>query len=230
MVRKAVREKGARAPRGSLTEKRIVAAALAVLARDGLEGVTMRGVAQEIGTAPMSLYRHLRGRDALIELLRRHVMAPAAAAAVRPATGTWRRRLRTLLHEARAHLRRHRGAVALFDSENFRQPAASAAVEHALECLTVAGLDATRAARTSAALWMYTVGAVLAEQSAAAAWPGEDVARARRARWVTATQATLRRDAPRVAAMVPRWSALSHDRVFAEGLELLLAGVEASVR
>src|SRR5262249_15414233 len=110
------------------------------------------------------------------------------------------------------------------------QPAASWAVEQALACLAAAGLDAEGAARTAAALWTYTLGAVLAEQSAAAAWPGEELVLARRARWSSDMQSVLGAVAPRVAAMLPRWLALSHDAVFATGLDLLVAGIAPARR
>jgi AcrR family transcriptional regulator len=223
MARKALPK--TRAKRNSLTEARLVAAALAVLERHGVEGLTMRGVARELGTGPMSLYRHVRDRAALIELVRRHVMAPPQAPSSSDA-GSWQEMLRALLHDARARLRRHRGAVGLFDSDNFEQPAASIAVERALECLELAGLGPARAARVAASLWMYTVGSVLAEQSSAAAWPSEELSPARRARWAEQMQSAT----PRIAAAVTRWTALDHDEVFEQGLDLFLAGIASEAR
>lgn len=51
-----------------------VAAAVAIAERDGLAAVTMRRLANELGTGAASAYRHLGSRDDLIELMIDHVL------------------------------------------------------------------------------------------------------------------------------------------------------------
>ncbi|MFR9774798.1 TetR/AcrR family transcriptional regulator [Micromonospora sp. MS34] len=58
-----------RAPRQALSQQAVVDAALAVISREGLGGLSMRRVAQELGTGPASLYAHVSGREELLELL-----------------------------------------------------------------------------------------------------------------------------------------------------------------
>jgi DNA-binding transcriptional regulator YhcF (GntR family) len=58
-----------RAPDRTLTTGRIVAVAMAVADADGLDAVSMRRLAAELGVSPMSLYRHLTGREELEHLL-----------------------------------------------------------------------------------------------------------------------------------------------------------------
>jgi AcrR family transcriptional regulator len=55
-----------RAPRGTLNSEVIVAAAIAVIDRDGLGQLTTRRLAQELGVRPMSLYTHFRDKDAIL--------------------------------------------------------------------------------------------------------------------------------------------------------------------
>ncbi len=62
-----------RSPDQELTTERIVATAMAVADAEGLEAVSMRRLAAELGVGPMSLYRHVAGRDALELLLVRAV-------------------------------------------------------------------------------------------------------------------------------------------------------------
>ena len=50
-------------------ERELVAAAEAVLVRDGPGGVTVRAVAAEAGIAPMGVYNRLGGKDGLVEAL-----------------------------------------------------------------------------------------------------------------------------------------------------------------
>ncbi|MFJ8578422.1 TetR/AcrR family transcriptional regulator C-terminal domain-containing protein [Micromonospora sp. NPDC093277] len=58
-----------RTPRQALSQQAVVDAALAVISREGLGGLSMRRVAQELGTGPASLYAHVSGREELLELL-----------------------------------------------------------------------------------------------------------------------------------------------------------------
>ncbi|MGH8200534.1 MAG: TetR/AcrR family transcriptional regulator [Steroidobacteraceae bacterium] len=52
-----------------MTKDRILAAAGAVLERDGIEGLTIRKVAQRALLSPMALYRHFADKDALLNAL-----------------------------------------------------------------------------------------------------------------------------------------------------------------
>lgn len=49
-----------------LTRDRIVAAAIRVADAEGLAHLSMRRIATELGAAPMSLYRHVNGKDELL--------------------------------------------------------------------------------------------------------------------------------------------------------------------
>jgi AcrR family transcriptional regulator len=55
--------------REPLTRDDIVAAALQVTERGGVEAVTMRAVATELGVTPMALYHHVEGKQELVDLL-----------------------------------------------------------------------------------------------------------------------------------------------------------------
>jgi len=54
---------------GTLTREDVVDAALRLVERDGAGGLTMRRLAQELGTAVTAIYWHVGNRDALLELL-----------------------------------------------------------------------------------------------------------------------------------------------------------------
>ncbi|MCI2416704.1 TetR/AcrR family transcriptional regulator C-terminal domain-containing protein [Saccharopolyspora sp. K220] len=49
-----------------LTRERVLAEAVAIADAEGLEAVSMRAVAGRCGIAPMSLYRHVEGKDELV--------------------------------------------------------------------------------------------------------------------------------------------------------------------
>ncbi|MEU5129374.1 TetR/AcrR family transcriptional regulator [Streptomyces mobaraensis] len=63
-------ERPAPAPRpAALTPRRIAAAAVAIADAEGLEAVTMRRLAADLGVAPMAAYRYVSGKDELIALM-----------------------------------------------------------------------------------------------------------------------------------------------------------------
>lgn len=55
-----------RGPRQALSLDRIVAAAIEIADRDGFGALSMARLAQELGSAPMSLYRHVANKDELL--------------------------------------------------------------------------------------------------------------------------------------------------------------------
>lgn len=57
------------AQRRKLTRDDITAAAVGLIERDGLETLTMRSLAVELGCAPMSLYTHVRSREDLVDAI-----------------------------------------------------------------------------------------------------------------------------------------------------------------
>jgi len=58
-----------RAPRQTLTRREITDAAIDLVERDGLDALTMRRLATELGVAPMSLYTHVASRDDLVDAI-----------------------------------------------------------------------------------------------------------------------------------------------------------------
>lgn len=57
------------AARPVLSRRELAAAAIELIERDGLDALTMRRLASELGFAPMSLYTHVRSRDDLIDAI-----------------------------------------------------------------------------------------------------------------------------------------------------------------
>jgi AcrR family transcriptional regulator len=58
---------------GGLSQERIVASALALIDREGLEGLTMDGLGAELGVTGMALYRYVASKEALLDRVLEHV-------------------------------------------------------------------------------------------------------------------------------------------------------------
>ena len=61
--------------RRTLNREAIVDVALAIVDEEGLEGLSMRNVAERLATGPASLYAHVANKDELMELLYDRVLA-----------------------------------------------------------------------------------------------------------------------------------------------------------
>jgi AcrR family transcriptional regulator len=91
-------------PKPGLSLERIVAAAVRIAARDGLDAVSMSRVAAELGASTMSLYRYVNAKDELVKLMIDAAWGPPPAAA--PGEG-WRAALSGWAWAMRGVLRRH---------------------------------------------------------------------------------------------------------------------------
>jgi AcrR family transcriptional regulator len=97
-----------RAPRvRALSREAIVAAGLAIVDRDGLDALTMRSVAQALGTGAASLYAHVASKEELIEMIVEQVIGEIEFPGA-PDPDRWVEQLKALAHEMRAVFARHR--------------------------------------------------------------------------------------------------------------------------
>jgi AcrR family transcriptional regulator len=83
----------------------LTSVAIAVADRDGLDAVSMRRVAAELGTGPASLYRYVASRDDLLDLMADSV---AAEFELTGRTGDWLADLLGVGWQAREIMLRHR--------------------------------------------------------------------------------------------------------------------------
>lgn len=95
-----------RGPQPTLSHEQIAATAIAIADREGLDAVSMRRVAAELGSGTMSLYRYVRTKDELHDLMRDAVAGEDHPGSVTP-SGHWRADLRTAAHQMRATALRH---------------------------------------------------------------------------------------------------------------------------
>ncbi|MGW1227563.1 TetR/AcrR family transcriptional regulator [Streptomyces sp. NPDC002530] len=130
-------ERGKRGPIPERSRAQITAAALALADTEGLAGVSMRALAQRLGTGPASLYRYVGSRDELLDL-----MADAVAGELdlsRTPSGAWLTELVDLALQSRdAHVR-HPWLADLNDRRGeVLGPHAIDYLEHALRILAPA--------------------------------------------------------------------------------------------
>jgi AcrR family transcriptional regulator len=85
-------------PRATLTRARLVATALGIADAEGLDAVSIRRVAAQLGARPMSLYTHIASKDDLVALMLDEVSAELLVPGELPAD--WREALRAIARQA----------------------------------------------------------------------------------------------------------------------------------
>ncbi|GAA0945005.1 TetR/AcrR family transcriptional regulator [Nonomuraea longicatena] len=91
--------------KGKLSAEAIVERGLAIGDTEGLEAVTIRRLATELGVTPMALYWHFKNKDQLLVGMADHLVAGFAPEGEHD--GDWLAGLRAVLVELLAALRRH---------------------------------------------------------------------------------------------------------------------------
>jgi len=93
--------------RQPLTREAIVQAGIRILDAEGLAGVTMRRVAQELGTGPASLYAHVSNKDELCELMLEEITGEIRLPE-RPEPERWKEQIKEVAVEAQRVFTAHR--------------------------------------------------------------------------------------------------------------------------
>lgn len=135
----AVTETGATAKRRTpLTRDRVLGAAVDLADRGGYEGLSMRKLGQELGVDAMALYRHIRGKDdlldGLVEVIVGQIERPSPA-------DDWKAALRAQAMAARAVMLQHPWARRVLEERGTGGPATLVHIETALATLHDGGLS-----------------------------------------------------------------------------------------
>lgn len=148
------------ASRAPLTLERTLQVALDIADDDGLDAVTMRRLARELGVEAASLYHHVNGKNQILDGL----VDVVAAEVERPAPSTdWRATITERAHNTRAVLRRHRWAVSLMASRTSPGPATLGLLETGIRCFREGGFSVVQAAHGISVVDSYVHGFVLQE-------------------------------------------------------------------
>jgi AcrR family transcriptional regulator len=211
------------AMRPVLTRDRIVDAAVGLVDEAGLDALTMRAVGKRLGAGTMSLYRHVSGREELLDLVLQAMAAELSPAAL---SGDWRADLTTIAREVRAGLLRRPHLTVLLTSRAGRGRAELPELDRTLGVLRSAGFGRRGAVMANHALGNYVAGAALWEAIGLAGTSGEQ-REAERQRVVEMVEQVPADVFPGLAWVGPKIVAGSMDERFEFGLACLLDGFEA---
>lgn len=200
----------------SLSPDRLAGAALAVIDRDGLSGLSMRAVAQELGMSTMGLYRYVSDREELEGLVVERVLA--AVDTEPPAPGApWRERIETMVRRMRDAVAAHPEVVPLTVAHRHRSLGVLRWSESVLAVLAEAGIEGERRVIALRGLIGYVIGAIQLEHLGALSGAG------------TVAITELPTEAfPHLTDTARHARRIGAEREFLGGLSLLLDGIGAS--
>jgi AcrR family transcriptional regulator len=204
----------------TLTREQIVAAAIAVVDRDGLDGLSMRKLGDELGMSPMSLYYHVPDKSSLYDLILEAVMNDidlcdlCADDPSKPAE----ERLVAGFYALRNALLAHPNAVQLTLSRSMRTPGQLRPVEALLGMLFDAGLSPTDAITATDVIGQYVFGATAAHANHVADTEYHDALRD------SDFTAVTPEDFPNTSRVLAEGEYLGSDEEFDRGLRILVRG------
>jgi TetR/AcrR family tetracycline transcriptional repressor len=221
--------------RERLTRDRVIAAALSIMDDEGLDAVTMRRIAREVGVEAMSLYHHVRDKEDLLDgvcaMVMREFRYPDED---RP----WIDVARDGAREWRRVLREHPNVIALWADRQrpMTELEALMPMEFALRVIARAGIDDREGVLVFNVLGGYIMGVVMMEVGAMFSAGTSQVGAPSGSHAVHSKlpdEAFARllpaETLPCLVAALPHLAECDPDEQFEFGLDLLLAGIASRV-
>ncbi len=208
--------------RGRLSRERILEDALQIVDAEGLNGLTIRRLAQELDVTPMAVYRHFRNKGEILDGLIELVIAEGQA--TEHETEGWQAWIETTFRRMRASLLKHPGVLPLMGTSASYGVQSLRITERLLETLKGGGLSQDTMTRALHLLVSYTLGAVAIEvaarehRSLSDATDQAEWQRQLRVRFESANVS----DFPLLVSLAPKLSRFSEEDEFAQGLRRII--------
>jgi TetR/AcrR family transcriptional regulator, tetracycline repressor protein len=210
--------------RARLSKRAVIDRALKLADADGLDALTIRKLAQDLGVTPMALYWHFRSKEELLEGVAERVWSEIDVH-VNPSVPWWAQ-LQAGLESLVSVLRAHPAAPQLVLEHEKQNEAALRATEATLEILRGAGFDPQHASEIArSALWT----AIMLVMSESGYHP--ELSEAERAEHLRRTEISFAMlpvaRYPRLVEGAAAMASCDPDLHYRLGVELFIAGVRA---
>ena len=149
-----------------LSRKRIVAGALALISRNGLDDFSTRKLGAALGVEAMALYHHFPSKDAVLDAVAEHLLGRVA---LPPEIQPWRDWLAEVARNYRRMALRWPNAFPILVTRRYRARGSFAFFEANLRVLTAAGFPLREALRLTRTIGSFVNGVLLAEIAGGAA-------------------------------------------------------------
>jgi AcrR family transcriptional regulator len=149
--------------RPRLTRERVVSEALAAIAEDGVQALTMRSLAARLGVVPGAVYHHVRNKQQLQDLVLDNVLAEVDVHL--DSSQGWTGQLKVLAHRLHRVLEAHPGVAGILKTRDPLGPHSLALAEAFLEPLLATGFGDREAGLAFFLLVDYTIGFAVSDTS-----------------------------------------------------------------
>jgi AcrR family transcriptional regulator len=211
--------------RRTLTRERVVAEALTLISAGGAGALSMRALATRLGVVPGALYRHVRSKEQLHDLILDGVLAEVDCR-LDPSL-PWAGQVTALAQRLRTVLENHPGIAGLLKTRDPLSPHSLALAEAFLSPLHAAGMPGPQAALAYRLIYDYTLGFALADRTTASEQRIQDAATRRD---LHAFLRSLPADRfPALAVLGEHVWAGDRDERFTASLDILLNGLQATL-
>jgi TetR/AcrR family transcriptional regulator, tetracycline repressor protein len=208
--------------RPSLDRATVVQTALELLKKVGLDGLTTRRLADDLGVKSPALYWHFRSKQELLDAMADALIRAAGMGPLRSGE-TWQEWLARRVHAYRTSLLAYPDSARIVARAQQLSPASIRAFNEELEAMVALGFDAVQALRTITALTNYVNGFILQEQSSRQSTTHEPVSRDALAELLSEGHA-----APLLVAFAEGGSPYN-EASFEYGLQALIEGCAAAL-
>ncbi|WP_242906852.1 TetR/AcrR family transcriptional regulator [Actinomadura terrae] len=202
-----------------ISREEILAVARRIVDKEGVDRLTMRRLAKDVGSTPMALYHHVRDKDELLVLLLDEYAERALRRPDLPADP--RERVVVAAAAIREALAGHPWVAQVITADDLMARSALWFAEQIVDGLVECGLAPERAVHGYRAIWYYTAGEVLVRAAAARRRAGDDRATYRDRVFADLDPEEL----PRLAAVGDRWTPLTAEDTYLDGLRALVDGL-----
>ncbi|MFB0629308.1 TetR/AcrR family transcriptional regulator [Streptomyces sp. AB3(2024)] len=205
-----------------ISREEVIGTARRIVTAEGVDRLTMRRLATEIGSTPMALYHHVRNKEELLLLL---LDDHAARTLRRPGTLSADPRERVVVAAVAVH-----GALAacpwiveVLTADDLMSASALWFVEQIVDGLVACGLTPERAVHGYRAIWYYTAGEIVVRAAAERRRADDDRTTHRERVFAGLAPDEL----PRLAELADRWAPLTAEDTYRDGLDALVDGLLA---
>ncbi len=221
-----------RGPQPAYSRDQIADAAVKIADAEGLQAVSMRRIAGELGSGATSLYRYITKKDELLDLMSEAVLEVER---LPKPSGNWRVDLRKIAYHMRAMSLRHPWTIGISTSRSALGPNTLRCLELTLSVIDDLGLDIDEMLVISNTLFTFVRGYAAGEVAEVEASRRSGL---NREQWMRSraehTRAILRTGKYPMFERVVKDARAPHDpdaaaHGFAAGLEHLLNGIEVRV-
>lgn len=209
-----------RAPGHALDRERIVAAGLRIVDAEGVEGLSLRRLAIELGAAPMSVYWHVRDKAELLDLIGEAVLDTIV---IPEADGDWREQLRAVHRAMIDAFLRHPNTAELMIGRARYGPAGITLFERLLSILHEAGFGPAEAFDAYQSLYLFLLGYMATANRA----PEFREAQFQGVLYLRSLDPEL---FPAISRVAPVIGARSPAEQFEIGLDVVIEGIAARLR